>query len=501
MKRVISCLFVVLVVVSCGVLDQNPVKPEEKVVITDPILSPAGFQGDTESYIKERFFKTQGAASFITLDVRDVQVFPDMKTLTNSIVVPGVFIDGDEFGEGAILKIAPEVTGGPVNIYFDGYGFNKFSEKVETFSTFSINDAINALWEANKDYQTNGSLTYKVSSITSVEQAQSLVGFGLDFSDFNNLEKISFSIGSGRGSSSYKYTYLVEVQQVYFSLNIAPVKGSKYYQSLGKYSDSTNPLTVSKINYGRLMYVLINSKQEISQRNLSASLSFFLFSGGTNSAKSSLTSEVDIQLSIYGGQSTVSQTILGNELEGFMKDFASNGTTIGECGALPISYVLSDAYSGDPVDYVYINEYQVTEEFLPKVEYSYQRTGGTFASSDTDFYEVLMKVYSPLIPVKPVKVVVKATGNVVHREEFVVNPGDFFEEQNHFTAEKVYKIRINRHPKKKKSTFGGGATYNTTFYVTPEEFELPGGYTFKNDFVSPSERMKYYMPMEPDFYE
>jgi len=209
-------------------------------------------------------------------------------------VLPGVIIKASSFLDGgntAIesarypISISTDITGGTSKVINDP---SKFSQ---------INDAISQIKTQRGIIAAE--INFEAREIHSIEE----LGFSLAGKYSNSIARLSASLDMNYNTKKEDHYYMVDFTQKMFNVDVDLLNPALIFKDI-KVLNAEN-LYVSRVTYGRRAIVVIKTKLDFSEFNLSvqANLNQFVHKGELKSSITNLsnTTDFEIQAFLYGG--------------------------------------------------------------------------------------------------------------------------------------------------------------------------------------------------------
>lgn len=209
-------------------------------------------------------------------------------------VLPGVIIKASSFLDGSNKAISNARY--PISISTDIVGGT--SKDIQDPSRFSqINNAISQIKMQRGIIAAD--INFSAREIHSVEE----LGFSLSGKYSNSLAGISASLDMNYGTKKESHYYMVDFTQKMFTVDVDLLTPALIFKDLKVLN--TEHLYVSRVTYGRRAIVIIKSKLDFSEFNLSvqANLNQFVHKGELKSSIKTLNNNTDFEIKalLYGG--------------------------------------------------------------------------------------------------------------------------------------------------------------------------------------------------------
>lgn len=203
---------------------------------------------------------------------------------TAGIVFPGAMIQGVSLKNGSpalIPAILPR-AGGKLTLNVISGSAKNYSVDVDKTTNASVTNAINNHILHNLDYSTPAHLSLKINQVYSDKQLAASMGASFPGTGFDS--KISASFKSGH---SY---FIVDFRQKFFEISFASdgdgspagffdlnhLKEPLFKERIGP---NNPPLYVNSVSYGRIFFMLFESKKKISKADFSSQFHQFTANG------------------------------------------------------------------------------------------------------------------------------------------------------------------------------------------------------------------------------
>ena len=287
---------------------------------------------------------------------------------TTDIIYPGCVLRGNSISDGTYAMISSHQTG-DVTFSISLVPANP-KEAHETSATIPNirKSEYQEVWNkwANMDWKESPVTTIEsVDKINSQEELVTKLGAAVNSSIANGTLNFGFNF------NKKKNHILARLIQKSFSVSTdAPKKGS-IFESIDKNDlDGYQPVYVSNINYGRIIYLSIDTDEK--EKNVNEAIEFALkklkgsdvdVSAEQSMTYKSILAKSDIHITILGGGKTIQQEVLKGELDSFQKFLAAD---IPMSQMHPISFALRYAVDNSQARVQTSNEFTVTQrDFVP----------------------------------------------------------------------------------------------------------------------------------------
>lgn len=209
-------------------------------------------------------------------------------------VLPGVIIKASSFLDGGNNAISS--TRYPISISSNIVGSK--AKVINDPSKFSqINSAISQI--KNQRGTIAADISFSAREIHSVEE----LGFSLSGKYSNSMARISASLDMNYGTKKENHYYMVDFKQKMFHVDVDALNPALIFKDIKVLN--AEHLYVSRVTYGRRAIVVIKSKLDFSEFNLSvqANLDQFIHKGELKSSIKTLSNKTDFEIKalLYGG--------------------------------------------------------------------------------------------------------------------------------------------------------------------------------------------------------
>lgn len=204
----------------------------------------------------------QNENEYQTCTVRDMQWTPgsaeSILLEPTDWVFPGNVLDAKSLQDGSYTTIAGERKS--INLVIDGQIFNKMSIEVPSPGQKSIKDSIISMLKSGKIGNQPADVNLYAKEVYSEDHLKLLVrsnysgGFG------------SLSAGFNFNNNAVTSRYLLDVTQIYYTINMETPPSGLFNKRPEKITDSSAaPVYISSIKYGRRVLIAVES-QETDQK-------------------------------------------------------------------------------------------------------------------------------------------------------------------------------------------------------------------------------------------
>lgn len=283
---------------------------------------------------------------------------------TTDIIYPGCAIKGNSIGDGTYAMIS-DCELGDVTFSINLSPENPADKDKTHFTVANIrkSDYQNALNEwANIQFK-EGAQT-SIQSVEKISSNQELV-VKLGAAVKSSIADVSTSFGFNFNKK--KNHILAKVIQKVFSVSTdAPRTTPTIFRQVNKtYLENYQPVYVSNINYGRILYLCIDTDEK--EKDVQAALDFaikkikntdFTVDGNAEAKYKQILDKSDIHITMLGGGHTLQSEVTNANLDA-VKRFLNQHTPINQLA--PISFSLRFAVDNAQARVLTSNEYTVTQ--------------------------------------------------------------------------------------------------------------------------------------------
>lgn len=283
---------------------------------------------------------------------------------TTDIIYPGCAIKGNSIGDGTYAMIS-DCELGDVTFSINLSPENPADKDKTRFTVSNIrkSDYQNALNEwANIQFK-EGPQT-SIQSVEKISSNQELV-VKLGAAVKSSIADVSTSFGFNFNKK--KNHILAKVIQKVFSVSTdAPRTTPTIFRQVNKtYLENYQPVYVSNINYGRILYLCIDTDEK--EKDVQAALDFaikkikntdFTVDGNAEAKYKEILDKSDIHITMLGGGHTLQSEVTNANLDA-VKRFLNQHTPINQLA--PISFSLRFAVDNAQARVLTSNEYTVTQ--------------------------------------------------------------------------------------------------------------------------------------------
>ncbi|MBK9417149.1 MAG: thiol-activated cytolysin family protein [Flavobacteriales bacterium] len=292
-KNVVVCALAALVH-SCG-----PCSPKNAEVIPNDKL-PQNTAAFGSPVIKDTLSTTED--EFETCIVADMEWAPGSAESIlldpSSFIFPGNTLDASSLQNGKYQTLAGDRK--PIRLSINSPIFNQTSIDVEEPSLSSVSDAIARMLKSGVSGSVAADVNISAQEVYSEDHLKLLVrsnysgGFG------------SLSAGFDFSNSTVSSRYLLDVTQVYYSINMdAPADGFYERKPDGLAPTSFAPVYISSVKYGRRILIAVESKLTTKKQaaDLRARINGIAASGSmdVNLFSENLFSDKSVKVLVKGG--------------------------------------------------------------------------------------------------------------------------------------------------------------------------------------------------------
>ena len=331
----------------------RPVGTKTELLASRPDGQTPGFSCTTRKVSLE-----QSADEFITLNP------------TQEWLYPGALLQGNTIQSGTPTWIGAARGPGVISLALQTGATSELSESVPEMDRVSVTQAVNKIL-ARYDGATPSNFTISREEIHSQEHLEAMLGANVSGFDISASASLRVSTG-GR-----KSRLLVRIKQKFYTIVVkAPRFPEEVFRSDVKLDELLNwiqpgnaPVYVSSVNYGRMLFALLESEKTHSE--LQAEFDFAYngivtaaAAGSVDYAKS--LDKTTIKITVLGGdagrglQGSADATESGN-LKGVYEFLRGSGAFGRDNPGVPISYHMRSLRDSRPVRLAATTEYTQTD--------------------------------------------------------------------------------------------------------------------------------------------
>ncbi len=276
-----------------------------------------------------------------------------------SVVYPGSLLQGASLNSSTPEVVAVARGGGIVSIDIIN-GSGSVAVPLTEIRKSSVTQALNdIIYENNKVMPARFTLQHEAVK-TQDELALSL-GLSLDAWGVSIASNLGFSTGSGLNH------YLVALRQSFYTMSFdIPTNYNELFaptvkpMDLAKYVGPNNPACyVSDVTYGRVFYLLIESKSSLDSMSSAISASYSTYSGTVNASYLNSLVDLNVKVMALGGETVNTFTSIdASELTSltYLLGQSANIQT-----GVPLSYVVRTVYNNKLVKNKLDVEYTIND--------------------------------------------------------------------------------------------------------------------------------------------
>ena len=282
---------------------------------------------------------------------------------TVEMLYPGCVLRGNSIADGTYAMISDCQTG-DVTFSISLVPANP-KEKDETSATIpNIRKS-----EYQRVWNKWANMDFKESAVTTIESVDKVNSQTELVAKLGAAVKASVADGTlnfGFNFNKKKNHILARLIQKSFSVSTdAPKNGTIFETVDAKYLDGCQPVYVSNINYGRIIYLCIDTDDDTKEVNEAIEFALKNIKGSNVDVSvdqalnyKKILAKSDIHITMLGGGKTIQQEVLKGELDGFQK-FLSADIPMDQMH--PISFSLRYAVDNSQARVVTSNEFVVTQ--------------------------------------------------------------------------------------------------------------------------------------------
>lgn len=287
---------------------------------------------------------------------------------TTDMLYPGCVLKGSSIADGTYAMISDCKTG-DVTFSINLVPANP-QERAETSATIpNIRKS-----EYQEVWNKWANMDWKESPVTTIESVDKVSSQTELVTKLGAAVKSSIADGTlnfGFNFSGKKNHILARLIQKSFSVSTDAPKNGTIFETVNKeYLDGYQPVYVSNINYGRIIYLCIDTDEK--ETDINAAIEFAMkkikgtdvdISADLETHYRNILAKSDIRVLMFGGGKTLQQEVLKGDIDGFQKYLMAD---IPMEQMHPISFSLRYASDNSQARVVTSNEFTITQrDFVP----------------------------------------------------------------------------------------------------------------------------------------
>ena len=243
--------------------------------------------------------------------VSDLGIF---KNINQEEIYPGSVLDGDLFMADEYVTLHVDNVQ-PITLSSTLRGTNYAVSRTIVPTLSNVRQSINDMLygkdgvPAPDTKNAPSFLNYEATDVTTAESFNKSFHLHIDVGGLGKLVKANFDYDRSRYHSNTKHHFLVQIKQQFYSVSVNPLKADDWGRFVGISNGKYAPVYVSNVDYGRVVYMLIdtNMDKDSVTNTVSAgvTLGFGKVSAGANTTASKTLTKMfnnkQIQVVVLGG--------------------------------------------------------------------------------------------------------------------------------------------------------------------------------------------------------
>lgn len=290
--------------------------------------------------------------------VSDLGIF---KNINQEEIYPGSVLDGDLFMADEYVTLHVDNVQ-PITLSSTLRGTNYAVSRTIVPTLSNVRQSINDMLygkdgvPAPDTKNAPSFLNYEATDVTTAESFNKSFHLHIDVGGLGKLVKANFDYDRSRYHSNTKHHFLVQIKQQFYSVSVNPLKADDWGRFVGISNGKYAPVYVSNVDYGRVVYMLIdtNMDKDSVTNTVSAgvTLGFGKVSAGANTTASKTLTKMfnnkQIQVVVLGGSpNNVSKISSFDDLINYLK-VPEPGDLVNS--AVPIGYSVRSVKSGKKIN-------------------------------------------------------------------------------------------------------------------------------------------------------
>ncbi|WP_298345643.1 thiol-activated cytolysin family protein [uncultured Algibacter sp.] len=299
-------------------------------------------EGQTDECVVKKYKMAPGFSEMILLDP------------TSDVIYPGAMLKGESIPTGEYIGI----TGGraPITLSVSLENLNgKPSALIENPNINTVREGVKDMLQQGVTGSTAAKVNFTTEEVYSEEHLN--IALGASYTKGKNSVSGSFNFSS----SEKKYKYVIKYLQVYYTIDLTIEESenpAKLFSSVPNLN-STSPVVVSSVKYGRMLLYTVETNAEFSDTQAAFSAAF---NGGEVNGegehKSFWESSTVKALVIGGSSGDAAQVVSGPE--GVYSYITEGGEYSVDSPGAPLGYTLRYIKKGFPIANVVLSsEYNI----------------------------------------------------------------------------------------------------------------------------------------------
>lgn len=253
---------------------------------------------------------------------------------TSDVIYPGAMLKGESIPTGEYIGI----NGGraPITLSISLENLNgKPSVEIEDPKLSTVREGIKNLLNQGVTGATSAELVYETRQVYSEQHLN--LALGANYRSANKSVSASFNFGN----SEYKYRYIIKYLQIYYTidLDLPPNENAAALFTSLPELNSTSPVIVSSVKYGRMVLYSVESNYEKTDVEGAFNASFKSIDGSIDASYQKILSESTIKGIVIGGSGKDAAQIIDGP-QGVYNYISQGGNFSADSPAAPLAYTL-----------------------------------------------------------------------------------------------------------------------------------------------------------------
>ncbi len=299
-------------------------------------------QGETQECAVQSYKTAPGFNEMLSLDP------------TTDVIYPGAMLKGESIPTGEYIGI----NGGraPITLSVSLQNINGSSAvEINNPNLSSVRDGVNSVLQQGVSGSTAARLNFTIEEVYSEEHLN--VALGANYRGLNKEISASFNFAS----SQFQYKYVVKYFQQYYTidLNLPPNNSPGSLFTELPDLNSTSPVIVSSVKYGRMVLYTVESNSSITDVQAAFNASFSSADANGDVEYQKIINESKIEAVVIGGSGSDAAGAVSGPA-GVYEFIINGGDYSADSPAAPLSYTLRYIRNDFPVAKVVLSsEYNI----------------------------------------------------------------------------------------------------------------------------------------------
>ena len=196
--------------------------------------------------------------------VSDLGIF---KNINQEEIYPGSVLDGDLFMADEYVTLHVDNVQ-PITLSSTLRGTNYAVSRTIVPTLSNVRQSINDMLygkdgvPAPDTKNAPSFLNYEATDVTTAESFNKSFHLHIDVGGLGKLVKANFDYDRSRYHSNTKHHVLVQIKQQFYSVSVNPLKADDWGRFVGINNGKYAPVYVSNVDYGRVVYMLIDTNMD-----------------------------------------------------------------------------------------------------------------------------------------------------------------------------------------------------------------------------------------------